>query len=134
MAIQVITRNKTNNITYLSNGKWFDTDSISGEYKVNLSDIFTVLVKQAGLHCENYADDLFDLWQEVKQDLKNYNFKGKKYAFGFKSFGVDNAKQITERCAVGGQSIYKSVWILSVEVERLKYCENRIKAVLERVC
>lgn len=133
MSIQIISKNKTNNITYYSSGKWFDTNFNSGEYRVNLSDIFTTLIKEAALYCENYADDLFKLWQTVKEDLQDYHYSGKKYAFGFKAFGVDNAKQIMENYVNGRPNIYKAVWILSIEVECLLYCENRVKVTLEKI-
>lgn len=100
--------------------KWWD---------INDSSILTKLIQEAGRWCENYASDLFIDWQTIDQKLKDPEYTGGKYLFGFREMGVDHAPYILSHFNRNGHSeYYRSIWCLEITVE-----DQNMKMQLGRV-
>lgn len=97
-------------------GRW---NTYSLEYDVNYSSILTRLIQEAGRWCERYASDLFIDWCIIKKELETPACDGGNYFFGFRKDGVDGLSFILNRIAEN-KEMYRSVWMLKVEVEKDK--------------
>ena len=78
---------------------------------INMSDIFSLLIKEAGRICEYYASDvIYDInsvehwinnvehWAREKQEDDRY---GKSWCFGFRKYGVDHWDFVKNSFCVG---------------------------------
>ena len=86
-------------------------DSETASWGLNLSGLFTLLIKTAGEECLGYASDLLYDIDEMKADLRNAeSFRKSKrysngpdgterltYALGFRDYGVDHKEWIDVR-------------------------------------
>lgn len=69
-------------------GKWrnpFGDES----YTINTSDILTRLIQYAGRYCEQYASDLFYIWENVRTAIEEHP-KGYSLLIGFRENGIDD--------------------------------------------
>ena len=99
------------------------------KWDINDSSILTKLIQEAGRWCENYASDLFIDWQTIDQKLKDPEYTGGKYLFGFREMGVDHAPYILFHFNHNGRSeYYRSIWCLEITVE-----DQNMKMQLGRV-
>lgn len=85
---------------------------------VNMSGIFSTLMKEAG-KCESYASDLLiDLYPILKWQRGDANFDtitNETFLFGFRDCGVDHDKFIKARLEQGYE--YRSIYSLRFERE-----------------
>lgn len=98
-----------------ADGRW---SVYSQKFDVNYSSILTKLIQEAGRWCESYASDLFIDWISLENKLENREYKGGKFMFGFRKYGVDHAEYILNQLNNGCSSdYYRSVWLLEISVE-----------------
>ena len=121
-----------------------------GEYKVdmNMSEIYSILIQEAGRWCESYASDLlvdidtvkFALnypakWNEMRQYEKGENgVERVSFRFGFRANGVDHREYIDYAMKNEHEKYhyYRSIWELVIE--RKDGPESRTyKATMKRV-
>ena len=83
-------------------------DPETASWGLNLSGLFTLLIKTAGRICESYASDLLYDIDEMKADLRNAeSFRKSKryskgqdgaerltYVLGFRDYGVDHREWV----------------------------------------
>ncbi len=75
----------------LDDGKPYYADRFNG---INLSDLFTFLIKEAGRLCDNYASDMFYDMKELNERLTGdtselFDNKEFRYIIGIRDSGVD---------------------------------------------
>lgn len=107
---------KMNKIIAKSQGYWSDD---AGRFDVNYSSILTHLIQSAGRWCENYASDLFIDWCEITSCLKDPDFLGGTYLFGFRKNGVDGESYIISN-AENGKNLsdyYREILRLEINIE-----------------
>lgn len=92
------------------------------EWSINLSSILTRLIKLAGKICDSYASDLFIDWNIVERNLKNYEFDGGKFLFGFRTMGVDGNTYVLSRLnnygKEGMKAEIKELYMVEFSVEK----------------
>lgn len=114
--------------------------------EINLSEIYTILMQEAGRWCETYASDLLhdidnikraldypDEWEKTGRFQKTENGNDSVYfRFGFRADGVDHKEYIEfamknehEKC-----HYYRSIWDLRIEKDATRH--NHIIATLKR--
>ena len=114
--------------------------------EINMSDIYTALIQEAGRWCESYASDLLHDIDAVKRHLefpdeweKSRNFRKTKdgadsvyFRFGFRANGVDHREYI--ECALKNEHekyhYYRSIWELSIVKSAVR--RNMVVATLTR--
>ena len=93
---------------------------------LNLSGLFTLLIKEAGRICDDYASDLLYDIDEMKADLKNRDAfaKSKRYSnaggverltylLGFRDKGVDHKEWVES-----GEQAYVEILRVTFELDR----------------
>lgn len=105
-------------------GSW-GTD-IFGEERwiINCSSILSELIGIAGRNVGNYSSDLFISWNEIENALKDKDFSGKIYKFGFRDNGIDHLAWIELNKDI--PNYYSHIMKLTVEVKN-----EDIKMILE---
>ena len=102
-----------------------------GKAELNMSDIFTRLIQEAGRWCESYASDvLFDI-DSIRKYLDNIIPNAEKtWRFGFRRNGVDHAEWVHANCENEARKYYyyRSIYRLTV-----KTSDTGIKAELTRI-
>ena len=89
-------------------------------WDVNYSGILSKLIRVAGKTCTAYSSDLFRDWMRVEEVLRDPNYQGGLFLFGFRETGVDNTNAVTHRMGCPecyGQNPYKSVWAIDIQVD-----------------
>lgn len=115
--------------------------SVYGEFRdgkpeVNMSAIWTTLIKEAG-KCKAYASDLLIDYDSIKEDMsammtaENFN---REYWFGFRDMGVDHESFIRCKAESSCYDIHKEYFA----VYRLRFEENYensydFRVVLEKI-
>ena len=88
-------RLKTDNFKIHENGTWsVPVFEDKPKWNINYSRILSELIFIAGRYCENYASDLFIIWQSLEERLKNPDYKGESLILGFRENGVDKNETI----------------------------------------
>ena len=146
--------NKSVGASFTANGDIITNETYGhpryGEKRVeiNLSEIYTVLIQEAGRWCESYASDLLvdidilkrhldnpDSWRDSKNFKVDSNGNESIYfKFGFRAGGVDH-KEYIEASLKNDYSkyyYYRSMWELTVTKDA-KRNYNRIRAELKRI-
>lgn len=98
-------------------GRW---SNYSGKFDVNYSSILTKLIQEAGRYCESYASDLFIDWSTIDEHLREADFPGGTFLFGFRQMGVDGNTFVLSRYNNNGKYAryeYRSLWRLDIERE-----------------
>lgn len=114
--------------------------------EINLSEIYTVLIQEAGRWCESYASDLLhdianvkaaldypDEWEKCRHFQKADNGNDSVYfRFGFRANGVDHKEYIESALKNEHEKYhyYRSIWELRIEKDATRH--NRIIATLKR--
>ena len=70
-------------------------DEYTGNFSINLSEIYTFLIKRAA-ECEVFSSDILYDFEEIKKAQVSKNFKD-IIVFGFRDMGVDNAALVYEK-------------------------------------
>lgn len=101
-------------------GRW------DGErWNINYSTELSKLIKEAGTYCRYYASDLFISWSIICEELRNDEYEGGVYVFGFRDMGVDHKEFVEIRARQKALEIYKSLWVLEISV-----VDDQIKMIL----
>ena len=115
--------------TITDNGRWSTTWN---RYDVNYSDILTRLIQEAGRYSERYASDLFIDWECLMEKMKDRDFSGGVYLYGFRRDGVDHRNFVLSRYSNNGkiyaEKEYRSMWRLDIKCE-----DDEIEMTLGRV-
>lgn len=100
----------------------YGTDIIEAygrDFDINCSSILTRLIQECGRLCESYASDLFIIWNEIIQKLKEKTMETSAYLFGIREMGVDSSEFIISRynsdCYAKHE--YRKIYRLDVIVE-----------------
>ena len=98
----------------IATGKW--GMDLWGNYKweINYSSILSELIRCAG-KCSNYASDLFIDWSSIENDLKNPNWRGGIYMFGFRDSGVDATNAVNHNKEI--PNYYNEIRMLEVIID-----------------
>lgn len=123
---------------------WGGEGDASSYVNINLSEIFTILIQEAGRWCESYASDLLvdidcmkkalsnpDGWTEDKHYRKTEDGNDAVYfRLGFRQGGVDHREYIDYAMEHDTQKYYyyRSIWDLWIE----KDARGRVTATLRR--
>lgn len=101
-------------------------DGIRHKWAINVSDIFTKLIKEVGRLCDSYASDLFISWNEIQKKLDNGTMYGDElYVFAIRDSGVDHREWYENHKDDYGR--YRAVWFLNVYTN-----DGKIKMVLHK--
>ena len=114
--------------------------------EINLSEIYTILIQEAGRWCESYASDLLhdiasikaaldypEEWEKCRHFRKTDNGNDSVYfRFGFRAGGVDHKEYIESAMKNEYEKYYyyRSIWDLTIEKDATR--KNRIIATLKR--
>lgn len=86
-----------------------------GKWEINYSSILTKLIQEAGRWCEQYASDLFILWNcNLEVPLTNGIIETKTLVFAFRESGVDGNSWYENH--KDESSYYRAIWFLDVVV------------------
>jgi hypothetical protein len=115
--------------------------------EINLSEIYTTLIQEAGRWCESFASDLLHDIDNVKFALAHpYDWEKCRYfkkadngndsvffRFGFRANGVDHKEYIEYAMKNEHEKYhyYRSIWELTIEKDATR--NDRITATLKRV-
>ena len=83
---------------------------------INCSSILSKLIKVAGNNVDNYSSDLFISWNEIEEELKNREYDGGMYKFGFRNSGVDHLEWIERNKEEA--NYYSDIYVLTIVVDR----------------
>lgn len=101
--------------TITASGRWTYHAVSDPCYDINYSSILTRLIQEAGRWCESYASDLFIDWEVIVEHLKEQDYTGGKYLFGFRQCGVDGNSFVLSRLNNGeSREIYRAIWLLNI--------------------
>lgn len=106
-------------------GETYTRCGILYSWEINVSDILTKLIKEAGRLCDSYASDLFVTWKEIQQKLDNGTMQSTRYVFAIRDSGVDHAPWYENH--KDEPNYYRAVWFLDVETT-----EKQIKMTLHK--
>ena len=85
-------------------------------YYINYSDVLTELIQTAGRFCEQYASDLFIIWNCLLSRLEDKDYKGEKLILGFREQGVDKNERVIENCNRTGDIYYRKIHVVEIVV------------------
>lgn len=122
-----------------------------GRISINLSDIYTKLIQEAGRLCDHYASDLLisidtvkkfvnnpDKWDKYENNVEYFkNDKGTEqisFLFGFRESGVDHreyVESIEEQYGEHWGMYYRALWELTITKKIDGYCF--VHATLKRI-
>ena len=95
---------------------------VNGHISVNLSSIWSRLIKEAARVCDFYASDLLIDIASVEEQLETFVRNGEEHTwlFGFRRSGVDGNAFIAQRGIKSSE--YVSMWSLTLHhIENLGY-------------
>lgn len=114
--------------------------------EINLSEIYSILIQEAGRWCESYASDILydidnvksaldypDEWEKCRYFQKADNGNDSVYfRFGFRANGVDHQEYIESAMKNEHEKYhyYRSIWELRIEKDATRH--NYIIATLKR--
>ena len=86
--------------------------SVQHQWEINVSDIFSKLIKLAGRYCDSYASDIFYSLKEIDNKLNDGSMGSCTYVFAFRDSCVDY-KELWE-LHKDDYGYYREVWFLDV--------------------
>ena len=94
----------------LTDKSWTLIDTIHGQPNaINLSSIYTLLIKEAG-KCEAYSSDILIDIDSIKESIKQFDGDTKIHYIGFRNYGTDHETFIVCR----NESEYRKVYMITV--------------------
>ena len=95
----------------LTDKSWTLIDTIHGQPNaINLSSIYTLLIKEAG-KCEAYSSDILIDIDSIKESIKQFDGDTKIHYIGFRNHGTDRESFIACR----KESEYRKVYMITIE-------------------
>lgn len=98
---------------------------------INMSTVWTYLVKEVGGVVERYSSDLLISYEEVRRRLQRGEVRnGDVFYFGIRDDGVDNMPYVAAACEKGGTP--KEAMEAYIELYALQFCfdDGNVKARL----
>lgn len=94
-------------------------NSYTQKWDVNLSDVYSILIKDAAL-CERHASDIIYDINNIEEALRTPDINEKEFWIGFRQFGVDSKNAIMnklEQPEVYGRNIYRKIYYVRFEID-----------------
>lgn len=120
----------TNTEFFMEPGKWVKrNENFVIECMEEYDSVLSRLIQEAGRFCDWHSSQLFDDWEKIRELVKNPDYRGDKYPFGFYNYGVDTGDKVLDSLSCYGRFYYRSVWLLGIDVR-----ENKIRMWLIKIC
>lgn len=106
------------------------------ENDINVSEIASILICNAGRWCERYASDFIITWDTVRQAINKHmattdTLDSEIYAFGFHQTGVDHNEYIHNACTSASLGNRHYTKILAVHItDYVDHADDDFKTVI----
>ena len=98
---------------------------------INMSTVWTYLVKEVGHVVKRYASDLLISYEEVRDHLRSGEVRnGDFFCFGLRDDGVDNTPYVEAACEKGGAPEDALEAYIELYALKFSFDDGRVKAQL----
>lgn len=97
---------------------------------INMSNLYTKLIQEAGRFCDCYASDLIYDIDAIREAIDNH--KSRKFYMGFRESGIDHNSFIECRTPSEIRD-YRVIWKLTLKFTEDDYYDYKITATLCKV-